>query len=108
MRRLQNAPPFFEWIAFSASGENETQVLETLSRCKWMLQSSFTDSDSVQILGPVPMSIVKMNDRYRYRLQICCHNSPRVRQVLASVLTACGRLKEMKHVSIYIENEPGP
>ena len=108
MRRLQNAPPFFDWIAFSASGENEAKVLETLSRCKWMLQSSFDDSDSVQILGPVPMSIVKMNDRYRYRLQICCHNSPRVRQVLASVLTACGRLKEMKHVSVYVENEPGP
>ena len=108
MRRLQNAPPFFDWIAFSASGENEALVLEVLSRCKWMLQNSFSDPDSVQVLGPVPMSVVKINDRYRYRLQICCHSSPQIRQVLSSVLTACGKMKETKQVSVYIENDPGP
>ena len=108
MRRLQNAPPFFDWIAFSASGEDEDRVLDSLLRCKWMLQNSFTDSDSVQILGPVPMSVVKLNDRYRYRLQICCHSSPRIRQVLSSVLSACGKMKEMKQVSVYIETDPGP
>ena len=108
MRRLQNAPPFFDWIAFSASGTDEALVLNVLQRCKWMLQNSFSDSESVQVLGPVPMSIVKMNDRFRYRLQICCHNSPRVRQILSSVLTACGKMKESKQVSVYIENDPNP
>ena len=108
MRRLQNAPPFFDWIAFSASGTDEALVLNVLQRCKWMLQNSFSDSESVQVLGPVPMSIVKMNDRFRYRLQICCHNSPRVRQILSSVLTACGKMKETKQVSVYIENDPNP
>ena len=108
MRRLQNAPPFFDWIAFSASGTDEALVLNVLQRCKWMLQNSFSDSESVQVLGPVPMSIVKMNDRFRYRLQICCHNSPRVRQILSSVLTACGKMKELKQVSVYIENDPNP
>ena len=107
MRRLQNAPPFYDWIAFSASGEEEGQVIRALQHCKWMLEESFSSEDRVQVLGPIPMAVVKVSDRYRYRLQLCCHGSPKVRKVLASVLAACGRMKEMNHLYFYIENDPG-
>ena len=105
MRRIQNAPPFYDWIAFSATGKDERKVLQALHRCKWMLESCFDESDNVQILGPVPMNIVKMNDDYRYRLQLCCHSNSKIRSILASVLSACGKEKEMSHIHFYIEND---
>lgn len=108
MRKLQNAPPFYDWIAFSASGSDEEQVIHSLQICRAMLQNSFTDEDHVQILGPVPMSVVKVNDRFRYRLLLCCTVNPRIRQILSALLISCGKAKEMNHINFYVENEPGP
>lgn len=108
MRKLQNAPPFFDWISFSASGKDEEQVLSSLRTCKTALLNSFKEEDRVQILGPVPMSVVKVNDRYRYRLLLCCTVSPKIRQVLSALLISCGKAKEMNRVTFFVENEPGP
>ncbi len=108
MRRLQKAPPFYDWISFSATGKEEAQVLSSLQICKTILQESFTDDDHVQILGPVPMSVVKLNDRFRYRLLLCCSTNLKIRQVLSSLLTFCARKKEMNRVFFYVENEPSP
>ena len=106
MRRLQNAPPFYEWVALSATGTDEQRLLKSLQKCKNTLEEMLRGVDEVQILGPVPMAIVKMNDRYRYRLQICCRMNRNIRRVLASVLVACSQDREMKKISFFIENEP--
>ena len=107
MRRLQNAPPFYDWVAFSATGRDEGQVIYALQLCRSMLEGSLPPDASVQILGPVPMAVVRVSDRYRYRLLLCCHLSRPLRQTLAAVLAACSRMKEMNHVTFYVENEPG-
>lgn len=106
MRRIQKAPPFYDWIAFTASGSDEAKTIDALCRCKSMLENSLTEADFIQIMGPVPLGIVKMNDQYRYRLQICCHSNARLRTILASVLSECANRKEMKHVHFYIDNDP--
>ena len=106
MRRLQNAPPFFDWISLSATGKDEARVLSSLQRCKAMLTDSFCGDDQVQVLGPVPMSVVKLNDRFRYRLLLVCNVNSKVRQVLSSLLIFCAKQKDMSHVNFYVENEP--
>ena len=105
MRRLQNAPPFYDWIAFSASGTDESAVVQALRRCRWMLENSFESEADIHILGPIPLPVVKINDKYRYRLQICCHISVKIRNTLATILEVCAKDKELNRINFYVEND---
>jgi primosomal protein N' (replication factor Y) len=106
MRRLQNAPPFFQWAALSASGEDEERVLTSLRTCRGMLQKLLDEQgEEAELLGPVPLSVVKVSDRYRFRIQIRCRMNRRIRQILSAVLIACAQDRTMRRVSFYIENE---
>ena len=107
MRRIQNAPPFYDWVRFSASGPDEARVIEALKLCRNMLEGSFAPQDSVSVLGPVPLPVVRVSDRFRYCLQICCRLDRGIRRMLASVLISAGRLPGTRGVSFYIDNESG-
>ena len=108
MRRLQNAPPFYDWVSLSASGKDEQQLLRALHVCKEKLSKVLPHESVIQILGPVPMAVVKINDRFRYRIQICCSMNRAVRLALSSILVSCSQDKEMRNIFFYIENEPEP
>ena len=108
MRRVQNAPPFSNWVSLSASGKEEEQVLKSLERCKGMLESMFPQTgEKGEILGPVPLPVVKISDRYRYCLHIRCRLNKGIRRILSSVLIACSQDRDMRGVAFYIENEFG-
>ena len=70
--------------------------------------SADVQDDGVDICGPVPLSVVKINDLYRYRLVLTCRPNRRIRQVLSAVLNACSRDSSSRNVSFYIENDPVP
>ena len=108
MRRLQNAPPFSDRIGFTAVGTDESKVLASLRTAASMMQNLFVQDDGVDICGPVPLSVVKINDLYRYRLVLTCRPNRRIRQVLSAVLNACSRDSSSRNVSFYIENDPVP
>ena len=105
---MQNAPPFFHWAALTASGKNEERVLNALRKCRQMLGAMLEQNgEPAELLGPVPLPVVKVSDRFRYRLQIRCHVNRAVRQILSSALIACSQDREMRDVSFYVENEAG-
>ncbi len=108
MRKIQNAPPFYDWIALSATGEKEQTVLQALASCREMLHEMLPQDKTITILGPVPMLVVKVNDRYRYRLLLCCNISKEIRRVLSTILSICSRERNMRGISFFVENEPGP
>ena len=106
MRRLQNAPPFWKWVALSASGQNEEEVLLSLRKCRMMLEDLFSQyGEQAEVLGPVPLTVVKVSDRYRFRLQIRCRMNRNIRLILAAVLRTCGQARDMRHIYFYVENE---
>ena len=108
MRRIQNAPPFCHWAALTASGKSEERVLNALRKCRQMLGAMLEQSgEPAELLGPVPLSVVKVSDRFRYRLQIRCRINKNIRQILSSVLIACSQNREMRDVNFYVENEAG-
>ena len=108
MRSIQNAPPFCQWVALTASGRNEEKVLNALRKCRRMLGAMLEQcGEQAELLGPVPLSVVKVSDRFRYRLQIRCRINKNIRQILSSVLIACSQDREMRDVSFYVENEAG-
>ncbi|MBQ9663998.1 MAG: primosomal protein N' [Oscillospiraceae bacterium] len=106
MRRMQKAPPFENWVGLTATGVREDQLLHALKKCRAQLESVFAaEGETVEILGPIPMAVVKVSDRYRYRLQLRCKLNKNIRRILASTLISCSQDPEMKKLSFYVEND---
>jgi len=50
--------------------------------------------------------VVKVNNRYRYRINISCTADRRVRNCISQVVVECSTDKRFKGVSVYADNDP--
>ena len=106
LRRLQNAPPICDLIAVTASGLVEEQVLRTAHYIADWMRNVSTDIPGVSVMGPAPLSVLKINNRYRYRVNIACHADSAMRRRIAQVVMECSTDKRFKGVSVYADNDP--
>lgn len=108
LRKIQNAPPFTLLLSITVSGENERQVISCVNYVKKYLNLRLKNQNSTQILGPIPLFVVKVNNRFRYRVNISCEaeQGQSVRSLMAEVILKCYSLKEFRNLSIYGENNP--
>ncbi len=107
MRELQSAPPFRDWVALTASGPDEKQVTDALRACRARLQYLTEHLRDVRILGPIPLTVVRISDSWRYRLLISCHLDRELRQILSAALLSCWQDTAARGVYFYIETDPG-
>ena len=106
MRRIQHAPPFADWISFSAAGHDEKKVVHALLFCREYLESAFRQREDIRIFGPNPLNVVRINDIFRYRILISCIINKEIRLILSSLLTICGMDRQMKGIHFYIDQNP--
>lgn len=107
-RQLRGFPPFRDLYVLTASGLEEGAVLRCCMRLRdglevWRKQPGF---ETVQILGPAAAGVVKVNNRYRYRLTVCCENKPPVRAMIAHLLRAAHEDKHNRGVSVFADLNP--
>ena len=71
-------------------GERDGEALAAAARFGALLgvEAQKTPELPLRILGPAPMNVVLVKDRYRYKLTIKCRNDRAFRQVLGRVLAA--------------------
>lgn len=105
LRQLQNAPPFSDFLCITATGQDEEQVVKACRDIRYMLEHS-TVRDKLNVLGPTPLSVVKVNNRYRYRVNISCCINSQIRSVIAQILHECGTNKNFKGVSVFADVDP--
>lgn len=105
LRRLQNAPPYRDILSISASGLDEDAVVRACRLARQMLERSPLGR-SLQVLGPTPLPVVKVNNRYRYRINICCAVTGQIRALIAQVVMDCSMDKRLKGVAVYADNDP--
>ena len=106
LRRLQNTPPFADIIAITASGTVESTVIKCCSDVCRVLKASTGARCDVRILGPAPLPVVRVNNRYRYRVNICCKADKQLRELVSSVLIRCARSGKYRGVSVFADNNP--
>lgn len=106
LRRLQNTPPFADIIAITASGTVESTVIKCCSDICRVLKASTGARCDVRILGPAPLPVVRVNNRYRYRVNICCKADKQLRELVSSVLIRCARSGKYRGVSVFADNNP--
>ena len=105
IRKLQRTPPFSELLSVTASGLSEEHVFRACRLIRERLDGLITDG-SAEVLGPAPLAVVKVNNRFRYRVMIYSHANKGLRGIVAGVVMEFCRDKQFKDVAIYADNDP--
>ena len=106
LRRLQGAPPYRDLLAVTVSGLDEGQVFRACRFVKARLGELLGPLPELELLGPTPLSVVKVNNRYRYRVNISCHSSAAVRAAISQAVIECSTDKRFRGVSAFADNDP--
>ncbi len=106
LRQLQNTPPFQDILTITASGQDEALVVRTCRYARQRLEQLLHTQKSVHFLGPAPLSIVKVNNRYRYRIHISCTANSTIRSAISQTVIECYKDKRFKGVSVFADNDP--
>lgn len=106
LRELSYTPPFSQIISFNAAGLEESAVLRCLADVLGILKAELRDRPDVRLLGPAPPGVLRVSDRYRYRLLICAQADRALRELVSRLLIYCGKEKKFKGVSVFADAGP--
>ncbi|MDO4815402.1 MAG: primosomal protein N' [Bacillota bacterium] len=106
LRKLQQTPPFSDIISITATGLNEDQVVRCCVDIRNILTASLKHRSDARVLGPAPLVVVKVNNRYRYRINIDCKADAEIRKIVSAILIKCNSDGKYKGVSIFADNNP--
>lgn len=106
LRRLQNAPPFTRLFSITATGESEELVVSACRYIRSFFDLMLKGRSACLILGPTPHSVVKVNNRYRYKVNINCADDREIRQLIARIVIETSTDKRFRGVSVFADNDP--
>ena len=107
MRKIRRDPPFADQFIITVSGRDELQVRQGCAQLQVSLRETAQkppyDALDLEILGPAPAPIVKVNDRYRYRITLIGRNEKILRDLIAAYMKAFSTRKENKGLAIFTD-----
>ena len=106
LRRMQYSPPFVELYAITASGMEEAAVLRCCTEIRSILKNELKDESDARILGPAPLSVVKVNNRFRYRVIVSSPAGKRLRKLISNVVIYCNTNKNFRGISVFADVNP--
>ena len=104
LRRLHGTPPFCEILTVTVSGLNESTVLRCCAYIRDYLQRE--THGKAQLLGPAPLPVVRVNNRFRYRVTLYCRETRVLRQTVANIVMYCNTDKKFRDVSVFADDNP--
>lgn len=106
LRRLQESPPFTEHLSITVSGTDETGVLKCAADIRSALARGIRNRRAVRILGPAPLKVVKVKNRYRYRVILCAPQGSRLRPLVSDIMINFSSDSKYRGISLYADNNP--
>ncbi len=107
MRRARRYPPFADVFTLTISGQEEGAVLRAAVRLRdGMRQAlSYPSAANLQteLLGPAPAPVLKVNNRYRYRLFWVGRNDHATREIIAYYVRAFHQKKENRGMNLFVD-----
>ena len=105
LRELRGCPPFRDLLTVTFHGRDEEQTWQTAQRfaaaLRVQLASEFYRAEQVELLGPAPAQVARVNYSYRCRLTLSCRNTRTLRQLVAHLLRKFA--KETRGVGLYAD-----
>lgn len=110
MRSLRGFPPFRDLFVLTASGTEESRVLQVCMKLRrtlegWLDTDAYRQADTL-LLGPAPATIAKVNNRYRYRITLSGKNTKQMRSLMANLICATQSDRESRGVSVFVDVNP--
>ena len=106
LRRLQKSPPFRQLIALTVTGIDEYRVLDCCRQIRSLLLRALEGFPGTDVLGPAPYPIVRVMNRFRYRLTLRSQPGSRVRGLIGKLLVYCNTDRAYRGVSVYADMDP--
>ena len=107
LRRLRRYPPFAELFTLTVSGLEEHRVIAASCALRDALRASVEGGRlcprDTEILGPAAAPVVKVNNRYRYRLYVCGTDGGALRRMVSGYLSAFYARKENRGLDIFAD-----
>ncbi len=107
MRRLRRYPPFADLLTFTVSGTEESRVISAAKALRDGLCAAANRSElrplEIEVLGPAGAPVVKVNNRYRYRVYLVGRNCTELRRLVSEFLFAFHRHKENRGLDIFAD-----
>ena len=108
MRRLRRYPPFADLFAFTVTGADEGRVIRAAKALRDALSYAVGEREElkplhIEVLGPAGASVVKVNNRYRYRVFLVGAGCPMLRRLVAEYLYAFYQHKENRGLDIFAD-----
>ncbi len=110
LRRIRNCPPFSDFFTFSLHGEQEELVIKAalrlVARLNWSIENGYGDVAG-RIIGPSPEFIVKVNNKFRYRVVFVTASNRRSRELASRILIDFNKTPESRFVTLACDINPG-
>lgn len=106
LRRVQHSPPFVALYAITASGMEEAGVLRCCTAVRAILKERLDSEKDVMILGPAPLPVVKVNNRFRYRVMVSCPPEKKLRGLVSNIVIYCNTNKDFRGISVFADMNP--
>ncbi len=108
MRKLRRYPPFSDLFTLTVSGADEGHVLRACAALRDALRAELARNAALQalepeVLGPASAPIVKVNNRYRYRVYVAAKNTPEIRRLVAGFLAAFPRQRGNRGLGLFAD-----
>lgn len=100
-------PPFCDICEVGFTGGDEPSVQAVAQAFIERLREALPASGlPVRVLGPSPAAVVKVNNRYRYKIIIKCKNDRRLRALVSGLLIEFGKRKQAKGTAVFADINP--
>ena len=107
LRRARRYPPFADLLTITVSGTEEGQVLRSAVQVRERLRSACGNPEltghELEILGPAPAPILKVNNRYRYRIALVGRNDAVLRRWISWLLKEFANDRANRGVNIFVD-----
>ena len=111
MRRARRYPPFADVFTLTVSGPEEGAVLRAAAGLRDAMRGAVrypTPSNmGTEILGPAPAPVVKVNNRYRYRVFWVGKNDHATREILSFYVRSFHQQKENRGMNLFVDCNSG-
>ena len=103
MSRMRRYPPFADLFTFTVSGTEEGAVLRAAAGVREQLRKLFIDNSAVEVLGPAPAPVLKLNNRFRYRCVLVGKNDKSTREKISWLLKEFANDRANRGLNIFAD-----
>ncbi len=109
IRKMMVYPPYCDLCVVGFVGENENVVSGASKSFLQLLKDKTTEkfkTEQLIVLGPVPLKVAKVSNKYRYRLILKCHNTKSFRNMISETLSEFDEKYKRNNVTVYADINP--